>query len=699
VAFVDDLSTFRYAPNRDENATPTPNEIDLSAGWTISGSGDILGPAAERFSRYMKSAMNADVPVNSSGSHRIELIRDASSSPADGFHLEAQRSRIRILARNDAGILQGLYHLENLFERREAPFVPTSDTTSRFVWNPRYLYSYFALYGDPLMEPAADPFPDAYLERLARTGINGVWIQGVLNTLSPSKIFPEFGAGSETRLKNLNALVERAAKFGVNIYLYLNEPRAMPPSFFRNHPEMKGASHGGLNAICTSVPAVREWIATSLAHVSKTVPDLGGIFCITMSENLTNCFSQGGAWGTGAPNAGDCPRCSKRKSWDVIGELIRTFHDGIGRESSQNVEVIAWDWGWGDELTRNLMPLLPKDVRFMSVSEWDQPVHRGGVNTKVGEYSISVVGPGPRARRNWQIARDNGLKPMAKVQFNNTWEISAVPYIPVVQLILEHCENLRREQITGAQESWTCGGYASPNLTAVSAYYLDVVPSRAQAALSAAMQRFGKAAGAQMAEAWQRFSTAFLEFPYGVAIYKIPTQHGPANLLRLRPTGYTAGMMLFPYDDYKGWSGAYPPAIAQKQFAKMADLWNAGLDIMQRNMTRVSLRKRAAAEQDLAIAFTCHHHFKSVANQIEFYLLRDQIGLQHGPELSGTKARMREIAIEEMQLARQQYELARRHSVIGYEASNHYYYRPLDLVEKVLNCQYVLDQLDNQSKV
>jgi hypothetical protein len=116
-------------------------------------------------------------------------------------------------------------------------------------------------------------------------------------------------------------------------------------------------------------------------------------------------------------------------------------------------------------------------------------------------------------------------------------------------------------------------------------------------------------------------------------------------------------------------------------------------------MTRVSLRKRAAAEQDLAIAFTCHHHFKSVANQIEFYLLRDQIGLQHGPELSGTKARMREIAIEEMQLARQQYELARRHSVIGYEASNHYYYRPLDLVEKVLNCQYVLDQLDNQSKV
>lgn len=695
-AFVSELSTFHYAPNRDDKAIPAANEIDLTSGWSIAGHDDILEAAAERFSRYMKSAMSADVAVRPSGSHRIELVRDAAA--ADGFHLEADSSHIRIRAQNDAGILQGIYHLENVFERREAPFLPAGESSSRFLWNPRYLYSYFALYGDPLMEPAADPFPDAYLERLARTGINGVWMQAVLNTLAPSKIFPEFGAGSETRLKNLNALVERAAKFGVKVYLYLNEPRAMPPSFFANHAEMKGSSHGGLNAICTSVPAVREWIAASLAHVFERVPDLGGIFCITMSENLTNCFSQGGAWGTGAPNAGDCPRCSKRKSWDAIGELIRTFHDGI-RQSSKAAEVIAWDWGWGDELTRNLMPLLPKDARFMSMSEWDQPVHRGGVSTKVGEYSISVVGPGPRARRNWQIARNNGLRPMAKVQFNNTWEISAVPYIPVVQLILEHCENLRREQITGAQESWTCGGYASPNLAAVSAYYPDKAPSRTEAALSAATQRFGKPAGAQMVEAWQHFSTAFLEFPYGVAIYTVPTQHGPANPLRLKPTGYTAGMMLFPYDDYKHWSGAYPPAIAQKQFAKLADLWNAGLDVMQRNMHHVSSRKRAAAEQDLAIALTCHHHFKSVANQFEFYLLRDQAGLQSGPALLKTRARMREIAAEEIQLARKQYELARRHSVIGYEASNHYYYRPLDLAEKVLNCQYILDQLDNQSQV
>src|ERR1700730_16524947 len=116
--------------------------------------------------------------------------------------------------------------------------------------------------------------------------------------------------------------------------------------------------------MCTSVPAVREWLADSLAHVVRHAPDIGGFFCITMSENHTNCFSHGAAWGQDAPEAGNCPRCSQRKSWDVIGELIGTFRDGVRRHSA-TADVIAWDWGWGDALSEKLMPLLPHDVRFL----------------------------------------------------------------------------------------------------------------------------------------------------------------------------------------------------------------------------------------------------------------------------------------------------------------------------------------------
>ena len=47
---------------------------------------------------------------------------------------------------------------------------------------------------------------------------------------------------------------------------------------------------------------------------------------------------------------------------------------------------------------------------------------------------------------------------------------------------------------------------------------------------------------------------------------------------------------------------------------------------------------------------------------------------------------MIDLVRDEMALSKQQYFVARAESLIAYEASNHYYYTPLDLVEKMLNC-------------
>lgn len=540
------------------------------------------------------------------------------------------------------------------------------------VWTPRYVYSYFALYGDPLLEPEADPFPDGLLERLAASGVNGVWMQAVLNTMAPSTAFPEFGKGWEMRLKNLNAMIARAARFGVKIYLYMNEPRAMPAAFFARHPDVRGEKFQDWWSMCTSTAAVRDWLSASLEHVFRSAQGLGGIFTISMSENHTNCFSHGGAWGVKAPVSRDCPRCKGRASEEVLAEMFSAMRQGI-RAASATADIIHWDWGWPDEMAARLIPKLDKDVMYSSISEWSHPVERGGVQSQVGEYSISVVGPGPRATRNWKIARQSGLRAVAKVAFNNTWEISAVPYIPVPHLVLEHCEKLEKAGVSGLMLSWTCGGYPSPNLEAASYFFYSPRPSRDEILARVAAARYGKDAAAEVVEAWRLFSSAFLEFPYGVQIYVIPTQHGPANLLRLEPTGLLPGMILFPHDAMKNWCGKYPPEVVVSQFGKLAAGWKRGLDLFERAAPR--------ATADLDIARTCYHHFQSAANQVEFYLRRDNA------------ARLRELAEAEIVLARRQYDVARRTSTIGYEATNHYYYRPLDLVEKVLNCRDLLKRL------
>ena len=290
-----------------------------------------------------------------------------------------------------------------------------------------------------------------------------------------------------------------------------------------------------------------------------------------------------------------------------------------------------------------------------------------------------MVGPGPRARHNWALARACGLETMAKVQFNNTWEISAVPYIPVPHLVLEHCRGLMESGIAGVMASWTCGGYPSPNLDAAQAYYVEPRPSHDQILLQVASRRYGRDRARHAVEAWRIFSGAFQEFPYGVAPYLIPTQHGPANLLRLHPTGHRSGMILFPQDNLADWCGAYPPAAVHQQFSRLAARWKEGLEIL----------RRATAGEDLAIAETCWRHFRSVANQVRFYMLRENSD-------SAAVAEMRTILRDEIELARRQFLTARRHSVIAYEASNHYYYTPLDLAEKVLNCHQILEELSRR---
>lgn len=228
---------------------------------------------------------------------------------------------------------------------------------------PRWCYSYFALYGDPLLNPELDPFPEGYLDRLAASGVNGVWLQAVLFNLAPYPWNPKLSEGYETRLENLKRLVARAGERGIGVYLYLNEPRSMPLAFFEGREELRGVVEGDYAAVCTSVESVRNHLVESVESICRAVPDLAGFFTITASENLTNCWShhQGMA----------CPKCATREPAEVIAEVNSLIQKGID-QSGASTRLIAWDWGWKDEWAEGILNRLPKKVGHMSVSEWSQ---------------------------------------------------------------------------------------------------------------------------------------------------------------------------------------------------------------------------------------------------------------------------------------------------------------------------------------
>lgn len=548
-----------------------------------------------------------------------------------------------------------------------------------------FCYSYFALYGDPLLEPEADPYPEGLLARLAQAGVRGVWLQAVLYKLAPFPWEPERSAQHAARLNNLRKLVARAHQHGMRVFLYLNEPRMMPLRFFESRPQLKGVVDGDHAALCTSAPEVQDYMVNAVATICRAVPDLGGFFSITASENPTNCWSHG--------RGAQCPRCRQRTPAEVIAGVNRLFADGI-RRAGTSAQLIAWDWGWNDAWAGDAIRQLPAEAALMSVSEWRLPIQRGGVKTEVGEYSISAIGPGPRATRHWQIARERGLPAIAKIQAGNTWELSAVPYIPAVENVARHAENLRGADVSGLMLGWTLGGYPSPNLEVVAETL--VCGSADEAMRRVAERRFGSVMAPAVVRAWREFSAAFSEFPYHIGVvYSGPQQLGPANLLWRQPTGYRATMVGFPYDDLEAWRAVYPPEVFTQQLNRVADGFDEALQELRTSTAdtrrHTSTEQRQALEAEVRVAEAAMIHFRSAANQARFVMARGAVLAGMTPEEKKPHlGELERVLKDEIALARRLFQLQSRDSRLGFEASNHYFYVPHDLLEKILNCHDLL---------
>lgn len=571
--------------------------------------------------------------------------------------------------------------------------IPAEKTDDDSGFELRYIASYFASFGEPLLDPDIESCPEGLLQRLAAAGVNGVWFHTVLRTLVPPTVdFPEFGQNHEKRIAGLNKLVQRAKKYGIGIYLYSNEPRAMPNEFFNipGRANMKGVTEGAYSTMCLSDPRVQKWLVDSYEYVFQNVPDLAGVFTITASENLTTCASHG--------QFAHCPRCSKHSYAELIDQVNTLIAEGV-RRGNPNAKTIVWDWGWNDSFAEQIIKGLPKDCWFQSVSEWNLPITRGGVSSRVGEYSLSAVGPGPRAQEHWKFAKEAGLKTVAKVQVNLTWEFSVIPHLPVLNLVAQHAHNLAQQSVNGVMLSWSLGGYPSENLMAFQQGSLKNV-SVEENLKNVADHYYGHAAEENVLSAWKKFSDGFAEYPYhGGTLYSGPQHTGPSNPLYWKPTGYRATMTGIPYDHVKAWCSIYPVHIWIQQMALVRDGFAAGCAQFEQAIPQMTADHQKLAQKELGQYQAAELHFASCVNQATYTQARDNfLALIKEENVDIEKrnallAEMRQAVEAELKVAKAFYPLVKADSSIGYESANHYFYIPQDIAEKIINCHYILKQI------
>jgi hypothetical protein len=200
-------------------------------------------------------------------------------------------------------------------------------------------------------------------------------------------------------------------------------------------------------------------------------------------------------------------------------------------------------------------------------------------------------------------------------------------------------------------------------------------------------------------EAWRTISAAFQEFPYHIGtVYNAPLQCGPANLLWPLPTQYRATMVGLAYDDLERWRSVYPPEVFADQLEHVANGFDRAVDRLESRVAEipeesVSRGPRRALARELGLATSAALHFRSVARQTRFIVARDQLAHSlPAEERAAILERIRGLLHAEICSARTLYALQLADSRIGFEATNQYFYVPLDLVEKVLNCRALLNR-------
>lgn len=574
----------------------------------------------------------------------------------------------------------------HFIEELNRPLVeaPPAGSQSGVLLRPRIAFPYFAVFGEVLQD---NEFKSYYttgvLENIARMGLDSIWLEVVLHNVVKSNIFPEFGKQSALQLQRLNWIIIQASRAGLGVYLYLNEPRAMPASFFRKYPGIKGASGrpgDGLFSMCTSTKPVQEFLLDSTESLFREAPGLKGAFLITASENPTNCYSL-----TRHP---DCPRCKLRAGPEVIAQVVDLIQAGAHR-AKLSARIIAWDWSWTiveDDPQSKIISNLPKGVTLMVDFARGTVITRKGIKSVVDEYSLSVPGPSPRAKAHIQQAHARGMDVMAKVQVGNTWELGLLPYIPVSQLVSRKFEAMRTAGISGAMESWTLGGYPSQNWEVARWFYHHSALTLETAVEQAAEFLYGPRGAPNAVKAWEIFSTAFEQYPFSDAlVYSSVVQEGPAHLLYFQPAGKLP-RILNSYDDLK-WTEPFGPTVVARIFEEMASAWQSGLSWLGKALREAPAEKQFEAERDFRISQAAFLYFKSISNQIRFYQLRALL-----KEKPGLLKPIRNIVQEEISLAERLLEIGRSDARVGFEASLQYFYLPLDIREKIAACRYMLTE-------
>ena len=514
---------------RDEAVRARKGQIEIDDRWQI-----LLSPSAapltvlmaDDLAQFLEQSMGVTIAAQegSDAGKRAKnqiILSDWEGGVPDqpgSFTLDVGRDAVRVSGRDPEGLRDGVVKLVDALGMHRAPILDIR----RSVYRPRL--------GVRL---GAVPFQGSHRD-LVFLGYNAVFAGGGdLYALSQSRAIPVL----EDRQEPMPPPPVEARRYGLKTYAFVNTRRKFPGDHpvFGDHPQIRGAltwSADGEYTLCTEQPLVRQYLQESVEGIFEADPDLNGLVLIVGGEGFYHCYMRPHDAEKGHTN---CERCERAGPERVVANLCNLLAEAVQRVNPL-AEVIAWPYSaehvWSrDRAQIGMMDQMKPGTGIFTEIEKDEYVEKpDGVSKHLWDYSIDLIGPGPRAQDQLEACRERGLSIYLKSEPELGFEAARLPHIPCMDRWAARAEALAG---SGADGAWVFPAfrplYGNSAAEINKHFWWDPVPQVEEVLQGLAQRLAGPEAGPYLRRAWHEVSEAVEWSPELPPYYTGPTYLGPAH--------------------------------------------------------------------------------------------------------------------------------------------------------------------------
>ncbi|MDD5521733.1 MAG: hypothetical protein PHI84_13030 [Kiritimatiellae bacterium] len=675
---------------RDPKMVAGANEWLIDNDWTIvvpKPVDAVTRTAVSDFRRFMKVEMGVEVKLDEVGRlkdlnsyKRAILLGTKETLPqfsakldkSESFVVDSSPERVIVCGYDGRGILRGLIYLEDKIKFKEAPILSSFSIGKTPLYNPRITCASF--YSKEELDEPESNYTDGLLSRITHCGFNAIWLYIDIQNLVKSDLFPELGADSDLKFKRINALIEKAGKYGIDVYLYLiKEP--LPAAFFDHHPEVRGhktsvfLKKGEGNVLCTSTPEGERFVTEAGKYIFEHAPLLRGAIIIAGGEGFRHCYSQG--------LKTTCSRCSQRQPCEVAAGMVKCLNNGI-RSVKPDADLAVWLYGargWAPEDTNDVktITLLPKDVILLETFEKEGIIDFDGIRIPAYDYTISYLGPAERF-----VAQESLLKKLnrpfwVKAEHAISLEWIQTPYLPVYPRWNQRYAKIREyPSLRGIFANWSHYGFMPSLCTELFKWQTFSPVSDNNDVLSQlAKINFGENNVKRCLEAWQHFSEGIQYYPFTSSIcIGSPMPKGPAHPLFFDPKYRPAHSFGRQFHSGLGYTNRLGAAYVVKRLGMMESEWNKGIDCLKEAVANAAPEKKKNLEKELGVATILRCCMRTVMNFTEFSQLTSVLHKSKDKdEIIRTARAMKQTAQRELENSTTALGVVRNDSRLGFSNS------------------------------